>query len=293
MGNPEQPKPEGINEENLIGDVNEAAEGAYAEKPARDFATEHATELSVEQKQTLDWFASSEGEKTLGDFRKLKEEQRDLVRQKAYSLFKLGPDLTNSIQIANRDIEREISGGERDIEQRKQELGAAPERINELVKTVLAQEIDDTLNDPTLTYSSKINSLTYRRRFIRQGICAGIRPGYDWEPKVTREYTDTSYKVGWRRNTLQNMQMQEAQGMSKEELRDYLYGSMIGAVAAQEWGTFTELVRQADGVEQGAVILNRFADFLGNGQKNSNLDALMTQYNYLFNPKSNKYEKAT
>lgn len=63
-----------------VKDIEEAREGAYAEKPFRDTLIKYEKELPRKAKKALEWIASKEGEKAMAKYREEKSAENPVIK---------------------------------------------------------------------------------------------------------------------------------------------------------------------------------------------------------------------
>lgn len=152
-------------------DINEAREAAYAEKAPRDFLTEHRSDLAEDQQKAMDWFATSEGEKALNNFRNEKEKTKNLVLQKVRSFFDYG----------------EVAKNKPNSEDIKQ--------INQIVKAFNDQEIEAVLSDENIKPSQKLTKLRNDAYDLWEGYRHQFHAPYGEKPDAFMERIKKEYQI--------------------------------------------------------------------------------------------------
>lgn len=142
--------------EGFIEDNAAAWKAARAEKPARDFSHEHKDELTPEQRQALDWFASSEGEKALVDYQQQKDKHRGI-------LWEMGLSLLDLKDLPDKDINRLDYLNRQEFPDSKSFVA----RVDEVLKHNKEQQADRVLSDDRLTLADKMTKFQEFGRYLK------------------------------------------------------------------------------------------------------------------------------
>lgn len=255
MGNPEQAKPE-----SLIEDVNEAAEGAYAEKPARDFMAAPPVEITPEQQQVLEWFASTIGEKALADYRKMKEEQKELVREK-------GLEVVNITTMSN------LSYLNTEFKDEKDYLI----KIQNTLSPYLRGELEKVFNGRG-NLAEKLKAFND----YKSSLVSGIRSYSNWVLENNgRKMSDQGESV-----------LRLGLGREGSSGRIELRGSLAAALADKNGKLVQEILSRTKKDTDFNEIVDEFKNDIGTLHTTPAFDHFMNSRNYLFNSHTNKYESS-
>ncbi|MFH1111849.1 MAG: hypothetical protein V1712_02145 [Patescibacteria group bacterium] len=244
MYNSEQSTPEGF-----IEDKDEARETAYAEKPARDFVADHKTELTPEQRQALEWFASSEGEEALAEFRNKKIEQQDIIRQKVWEFLDLQG--MGNLTLQTEEADRYFL-----------------EKINEILKNVLKQQIDNFL-----AYEKPLSDKMGGLELARGSLIKGVRSYSKYMENHKLVFTApelSSYNVD---------------GKLSAAVADSNYKFIVQFLDHPGWKPAINEKIDKD------YYIKKYLPYLKDGHKEPEFDKFMMEHNYIYNTKKEQYEQ--
>lgn len=268
----------------MIEDAAEAAEAAHAEKPARDFAVEHKAELTPEQQQVLDWFASIEGEKALADFRAGKERAGDFVLQRAWSILDVEQAAEHGFYGGYT-----ISGAER--------LGkgeAAPnlKTINAAIRDIVTPEVEEILKDK-LEPSAKFKRLDDKAHYLMIGLLEADKDRqWGGGENVVQRICEPLLK--FRRNLGENDP--KTREVAKHVVTE-LEGALAYTMGADRWSgqLFEPVVNEIARLREcsPAEVIEPIISHISANHKYGDLamNRVMENNNYFFDEAENRYRK--
>jgi len=242
--------------------VNAARAAAEAEDPGRTFLAEHRTELSEEQQKALDWFATNEGEKALDDYGREKDEQKEVIRERALGALKVDRDVNfaSNLVLFNEATQNERQSA---LEKSREIL---EEFNNQIIPALFREKLDGILLGEK-SFVEKMEEIKTQRNAFWNGMHQIVNRK-EVPPVVTSDFEIAN----------------------KES---YFYGLLAPSLLKEIWPAAADALDFSDrnyGVDFDRLV-GRIGDRLGKGHENEKLNSVMESHNYVFNPKKNRYEK--
>ena len=246
------------NPEERIEDIEAAEAAAYAEKPARDWIAENREKLSEEQLRSLEWFATSEGEKALAENAKDKDETRRLVEDKAFSFFDLDSD--------NKEVG----------EATRQLMGAAVSKELQNERLSTAQKLD-SIRNIAIRFGSGFREIRHRKSpYEAVAVAERLREEAD------RKYAGYETRGGERRPLETDVGSVRA--------GEYLKGALAAALVLEQKEDIEPILGRLIQLSENpqellGPILSRLAPY----HQDRFIDKLLEDNGYIFDSKNNSY----
>ena len=245
-----------------IEDSNEAEVAAHVEKPVRDWIAENRGKLSLKDLKSLDWFATSEGERALAEYAKERDKPQKLVEDKAFGFFETD-DYTRG-----------------------------DEKTTSIIRDLMTAEVQLELRDGHGNASSKLESIRSMAETFRKGFIEILLNRYeaDYFSHNVTKIADTMRESGGFEGL--GAEQRPLPKLNFRAIR-YLKGGLAAALAI-DGGKNAQAIEILLGrllqlSESPQEVLQSILPYLAQHHKDERIDRLLEKNDYVFDPESNTY----